>query len=64
MRIALAFGLAVATIAQACTKILACDESFPILPTFRLWDTFLAVTSTLLSQLALWLEPGSVFALN
>ena len=30
VRIALAFGLTVATIAQVCIKILPCDESFPI----------------------------------
>ena len=51
MRIALAFGLAVATIAQACTRTLPCDQIVSIGPTSRPWDTSLAVTSTLLSQL-------------
>ena len=64
VRIALAFGLAVATIAQACTRTLPCDQIVSIGPTSRPWDTSLAVTSTLLLQLALWLEPRSVFALN
>ena len=63
VRIALAFGLAVATIAQACTKTYFPIKMTPFLSvlTCRLWDTFLVVTSTLLSQLDWWLEPRLVF---